>query len=163
VTARQAAPYGTLINDPKLSKTGDKWTWDTVPGKTDKAQSKSCVRGHFLAVPKYTKNKESSLRFIKMAYSKQWMKRSMSRGDARPRGSVLRGPEIVKVIGWTEVAAKSIETGILTPAKPIFPAFELSVRAGLSQCLPGQKSAKQALDDVAADWQRAIGRAGGLK
>jgi hypothetical protein len=28
---------------------------------------------------------------------------------------------------------------------------------------PGHKSAKQALDDVAADWQRAIGRALGLK
>ena len=26
------APYGTLINDPKISKTGGKWAWTTVPG-----------------------------------------------------------------------------------------------------------------------------------
>ena len=26
------APYGTLMNDPKLSKTGGKWVWSTVPG-----------------------------------------------------------------------------------------------------------------------------------
>lgn len=49
------APYGTLINDPKLSKTGGKWAWDTVPGQTDKAQSRTWVDGHNLAVPKYTK------------------------------------------------------------------------------------------------------------
>jgi len=35
----------------------------------------------------------------------------------------------VKLIGWTKVAAKSIETGMPTPAKPIFPTFELSLRA----------------------------------
>lgn len=157
------APYGTLINDAKLSKTGGKWVWDTVPGKTDKSQSKSWVDGHFLGIPKYTKNKEWSLKFIEMACGKHFMKRSMIRGNAPPRGSVLRDPEMVKLIGWTEVAAKSIDTGVPTPAYPIFPALELSMRAGLSQTLLGQKTPKQALDDMAADWQRAIKRAGGVK
>ena len=27
------APYGTLINDPKLSKTGGKWAWAVAPGR----------------------------------------------------------------------------------------------------------------------------------
>jgi ABC-type glycerol-3-phosphate transport system substrate-binding protein len=157
------APYGTLINDPKLSKTGGKWIWDTVPGKTDRSQSKSWIDGHSLGIPKYTPNKDWSLRFIEMACSKQWMRRSMIRGNAPPRGSVLRDPEMVKLIGWTEVAAKSIETGIPTPAKPIFPALELSMRAGLSQTLLGQKTPKQALDDMAADWQRAMRRMGNVR
>ena len=157
------APYGTLINDAKLSKTGGKWVWDTVPGKTDKAQSKSWVDGHFLAIPKYTKNKDWSLRFIEMACGKQYMKRSMIRGNAPPRGSVLRDPEMVKLIGWTEVAARSIETGVPTPANPVFPTLELTLRVGLSQVLLGQKAPKQALDDIAADWQRAIKRAGGIR
>jgi len=30
-------------------------------------------------------------------------------GNALPRGSVLRDPEMVKLIGWTEVAAKAID------------------------------------------------------
>jgi multiple sugar transport system substrate-binding protein len=55
------APYGTLINDPKLSKTGGKWIWDTVPGKTAKSQSKTWVDGHALGIPKYTKNKDWSV------------------------------------------------------------------------------------------------------
>jgi multiple sugar transport system substrate-binding protein len=157
------APYGTLINDPKLSKSGGKWVWDTVPGRTDKSQSKTWVDGHFLGIPKYTKNKEWSLEFIRMACGKQFMKQSMIRGNAPPRGSVLRDPEMVKLIGWTDVAARAIETGVPTPAQPIFPTLGLSLRAGLSQALIGDKTPKQALDDVAADWQRAMRRMGNVR
>jgi ABC-type glycerol-3-phosphate transport system substrate-binding protein len=157
------APYGTLINDPKQSKSGGKWVWDTVPGRTDKSQSKTWVDGHFLGIPKYTKNKDWSLEFIRMACGKDFMRRSMIRGNAPPRGSVLRDPEMVKLIGWTDVAARAIETGVPTPAQPIFPTLGLSLRAGLSQCLLGQKTAKQALDDIAADWQRAMKRAGSVR
>jgi len=45
----------------------------------------------------------------------------------------------------------------------MFAAFALSLHADLPEFVPCRRSAKQALDDVAADWQRAIGRAGGLK
>jgi len=157
------APYGTLINDPKLSKSGGKWVWDTVPGPNGKSTSRTWVDGHFLGIPKYTKNKDWSLEFIRMACGKQFMKQSMVRGNAPPRGSVLRDPEMVKLIGWTEVAAKAIETGIPTPAQPIFPTLGLSLRAGLSQAIIGEKTPKQALDDVAADWQRAMRRAGSVR
>ena len=56
-----------------------------------------------------------------MACSKQFMRQSMIRGNAPPRGSVLRDPEMVKLIGWTEVAAKAIETGVPTPAQSDLP------------------------------------------
>jgi ABC-type glycerol-3-phosphate transport system substrate-binding protein len=157
------APYGTLINDPKLSKTGGKWVWDTVPGKTAKSQGRTWVDGHFLGIPKYTKNKDWSLEFIRMACNKDWMKRSMIRGNAPPRGSVLRDPEMVKQIGWTEVAASAIETGKPTPADPVFQALEVSLRSGLSQTLLGQKNPKQALDDTADDWRRIMRRAANLR
>jgi ABC-type glycerol-3-phosphate transport system substrate-binding protein len=87
----------------------------------------------------------------------------MIRGNAPPRGSVLRDPEMVKLIGWTDVAARAIETGVPTPAQPIFPTLGLSLRAGLSQALIGDKTPKQALDDVAADWQRAMRRMGNAR
>ena len=32
------APYGTLINDPQLSKTVGRWAWETVPGTPENAQ-----------------------------------------------------------------------------------------------------------------------------
>jgi multiple sugar transport system substrate-binding protein len=154
------APYGTLMNNPKLSKTGGKWSWTTVPGQTAKDQGRTWVDGHFLAVPKYTKNREWALEFIRMACSKDWMQRSMIRGNAPPRGSVLRDPEMVEQIGWPPVAAAAIETGIPTPAQPVWGTLELTLRTGLSQTLLGQKTPKQALDDVATDWQRGLRRAG---
>jgi ABC-type glycerol-3-phosphate transport system substrate-binding protein len=158
--AETFAPYATLINDKKLSKTGGKWVWDTVPGQTDKSQSRTWVDGHFLAVPKYAKNRDWSLDFIKMACSKEWMQRSMIRGNAPPRGSVLRDPAMVELIGWPPVAAAAIETGIPSLANPAFGALDLSLRAGLSQAILGQKTPKQALDDVATDWHRGLRRAG---
>lgn len=154
------APYGTLINDAKLSKTGGKWAWDTVPGQTDKSQSRTWVDGHNLGVPKYTKNKDWALQFIQMACSKEFMRRSMLRGNAPPRGSVLRDPDMIERIGWPPVAAAAIETGIPAPAQPIWSTLDLSLRTGLSQTLLGQKKPKQALDDVASDWRRALRRAG---
>jgi multiple sugar transport system substrate-binding protein len=154
------APYGTLINDPKLSKTGGKWTWATMPGQTTKAQSKTWVDGHFLSVPKYTPNRDWALAFIQMACNKDWMRRSMIRGNAPPRGSVLRDPEMIELIGWPPTAAAAIETGIPSPAQPVWGTLQLSLRAGLSQAILGQKTAKQTLDDVATDWHRGLRRAG---
>lgn len=95
-----------------------------------------------------------------MACSKDWMQRSMMRGNAPPRGSVLRDPEMVERIGWPPVAAAAIETGIPSIANPAFGALDLSLRAGLSQAILGQKTPKQALDDVATDWHRGLRRAG---
>ncbi len=154
------APYGTLMNDPKLSTTGGRWTWATVPGQTDKAQSRTWIDGHFLGVPKYTKNKEWALEFIRMCCDKQYMRRSMLRGNAPPRGSVLRDPEMVEKIGWPPVAAAAIETGIPTLAHPAWNSIDPALRSGLSQALLGQKSPKDALDEVASDWRRALRRAG---
>ena len=61
------APYGTLINDPKISKTGGKWAWTTVPGPHSKEEGRTWIDGHSLGVPKYTRNKEWALEFIQMA------------------------------------------------------------------------------------------------
>jgi multiple sugar transport system substrate-binding protein len=158
--AQTFAPYGTLINDPKISRTGGKWAWATVPGQTAKEQGRTWVDGHFLAVPKYARNKDWSIEFIRMCCSKDWMRRSMVRGNAPPRGSVLRDPAMVEMIGWPPVAAAAIETGLPTPAHPAFSTLQLSLRSALSQAILGQKTAKQALDDTAADWQRGLRRAG---
>jgi ABC-type glycerol-3-phosphate transport system substrate-binding protein len=163
VMTQTFAPYGTLINDPKLSTTGGRWAWATVPGYTAKAQSRTWIDGHFLSVPKTTKNPEWALQFIQMACSKKWMLRSAERGNAPPRGSVLRDPSMVTTLGWPPVAAEAIETGIPTPAHPAWDTLELSLRAGLSEALLGQKTAKEALDEVARDWQRNLRRAGVIK
>jgi multiple sugar transport system substrate-binding protein len=154
------APYGTLINDPKISKTGGKWAWTTVQGPHSKDEGRTWIDGHSLGVPKYTKNKEWALEFIQMACSREWQKRAMIRGNAPPLRSVLEDPEMVERIGWPPVAAQAIETGFPTPAYPVWDTLEIQMRSALSQALFGQKTPKQALDDLAGDWQRSLRRAG---
>ncbi|WP_187829941.1 extracellular solute-binding protein [Siccirubricoccus phaeus] len=160
VMAQTFAPYGTLINDPANSRTAGRWAWDTVPGHTAKAESRTWIDGHFLAVPRYTRNADWSIEFIRMAASKQWHLRSMERGNAPPRGSVLRDSDMVAKLGWPPAAAAAIETGFPSPAHPAWDTLELALRSGISETLQGQKTAKQALDTVAADWQRSLRRAG---
>lgn len=121
----------TLINDPGLSKTGGNWSAALVPGYTDKSQSRSWVDGHLLAVPKYARNAGWSIEFIRMACSKKWQLRSMERGNAPPRGSVLNDATMAEKLGWPPTAARSIETGVPTPAHPVWTTLELTLRSGV--------------------------------
>ena len=80
------APYGTLINDPKLSKTGGKWAWDTVPGRQTANAGPDLGRR---PLPRHSEiHQEQGLvaGIHRMACSKEFMKRSMIRGNAPPRG-----------------------------------------------------------------------------
>jgi ABC-type glycerol-3-phosphate transport system substrate-binding protein len=153
-------PYGSLFNDPKLSRTGGRWGATTMPGRHSKADSRVNVGGWTFGLPTAAKNKEWSFEFIQMATSKPWHLRSMDRGNCAPRRSVLLDPAVSGRFPWTPAAAGALETGLLDPAHPIWPTLEAALRSGISSVLLGQKTAKVALDGVASDWQRSLRRAG---
>ena len=155
--------YGTLFNDPKLSQTGGRWAWATMPGHTAKAQGRTIVDGQFMAISRYSKNIDWAIEFMRMACSKEAMLRSMESGNAPPRASSLRDPAMVAKLGWPAVAAEAIENGIPTPSNPAWDGLELSLRSAVSQTLLGQKNAKDALDECAREWQRNLRRAGVAK
>ena len=98
-----------------------------------------------------------------MACSKQAMIRSMEGGNAPPRGSSLRDPQMVAKLGWPSAAAEAIETGIPISQDPAWDGLEIALRTGVSETLLGQKTAKQALQGVAGEWRRNLRRAGILK
>jgi ABC-type glycerol-3-phosphate transport system substrate-binding protein len=154
------APYGTLINDPKQSQTGGRWAWTVAPGRHGPADSRVSLGGWTFGVPAAGKNTEWAFAFIQMATSKQWMRRSLERGNAPPRTSVLTDPAVLDRFGWAPVMAEALKTAQLEPREPFWPAMELQLRSGISAVLQGQKPAKDALDAVAADWQRTLRRAG---
>jgi hypothetical protein len=81
-------------------------------------------------VPKYAKNADWSIEFIRMACSKQWQLRSMERGNAPPRRSVLSDPTMAEKLGRPPTAARAIETGVPTPAHPARSTLELTLRTG---------------------------------
>ena len=68
------APYGTLINDPKLSKTAGKWGWSVAPGAHGRSDSRVSVGGWTFGVPTASKHKDWAFEFIQFSCSKEWMK-----------------------------------------------------------------------------------------
>ena len=154
------APYGTLINDPKQSQTAGKWAWALAPGRHSAADSRVSLGGWTFGVPAAGKNTEWAFEFIQFATSKKWLQRSLERGNAPPRTSVLTNPAALEQFGWAPVMAESLKTAQLEPREPFWPALELQLRSGISAVLLGQKTAKVALDGVAGDWQRTMRRAG---
>jgi ABC-type glycerol-3-phosphate transport system substrate-binding protein len=154
------APYGTLISDPKISKTGGKWAWTTVPGPHSADEGRTWIDGHTIGVPRYSNNKEWALEFVAMCCARDWQKKAMFRGNAPPLRSVLEDPEMVEKIGWPPVGAKALETGVPTPGHPVWDTLEVQMRSAISQVQLGQKTAKVALDELATDWQRSLRRAG---
>src|ERR1700676_5184266 len=95
-----------------------------------------------------------------MACGKQWMQRSLDRGHAPPRVSVLSEPTVAERFGCAPVLAATMKTAKLEPRDPIWPAMDLQLRSAVSAVLLGQKTARVALDAVAADWRRTLKRAG---
>jgi ABC-type glycerol-3-phosphate transport system substrate-binding protein len=154
------APYGTLLNDPKTSHTAGLWAWAVAPGRHSAADSRVPVGGWTFGVPAQGKNTEWAFEFIQFATSKEWMRRSLERGNAPPRTSVLNDPSVLDRFGWAPVLAQALRTATLEPRDTVWPAMELQLRSGISSVLLGQKTAKAALDSVALDWQRSLRRAG---
>ena len=153
------APYGTLINDPEaVEDRRASWGWAVAPGAHSRRRKPVSVGGWTFGVPKARKNKEWAFEFIQFACSKEWMRRSMERGNAPPRVSVLNQPDVLERFGWAPVLAEAMKTATLEPRDAIWPTMELQLRSGISQVLLGQKTAKEALDAVAADWQRSLRR-----
>ena len=154
------APYGTLVNDPKLSQTAGHWAWSVAPGHHSATESSVSLGGWTFGVPKDGKNQEWAFEFIQMACSKEWMQRSLERGNAPPRVSVLNQPAVAERFGWAPVLAQAMQTAKLEPRNAVWPGMDLQLRSAISSVLLGQKTAKVALDGVATDWQRALKRAG---
>ncbi len=154
------APYGEAMNNPAVSKTGGDWSFGIMPGKDNISQSKSYLAGWSLGVPEGVKNTEWAFRFIQMASSKKWLLRSIDLGNCPPRTSVLDDPAVLAKHPWAPVAGKSFKTAVLDHRDPAWSTAQLPLRTAISQVLLGQKTAKQALDDVARQWERTFKNAG---
>ena len=122
-------PYGTLINDATKSKTGGRWAWATMPGASRQARvARSSAAG--ACGRSAGKHKEWAFEFIQMACSKQWMQRSMLRGNAPPRVSVLNDPEMVHEIRLGTGSAAALKTALLDPRDASGRRWNCSCAAG---------------------------------
>lgn len=157
------APYGSLMNDSGQSETAGNWKAVTVPGRYQKDEGRSWLNGWMFGVPRSSRNKRWAFEFIQMATTKHWLRRSMLRGNAPTRASALRDPELVAQFPWAPAAETMLATAIPDPNHPIWPTLDLSLRSGLSSALTGVETPRNALDQVATDWERSLRRAGILR
>ena len=81
--ADMLAPFGSQINDPRLSKTAGKWAWTQTPGLTPELAGRAWIGGWTFSVPATSKNKEWAGEFIKYVTSKPAMLGSMDSGTCR--------------------------------------------------------------------------------
>ena len=81
-------------------------------------------------------------------------------GNAPPRASVLQDPGVLAKHPWAPVAGEAFKTAVLDHRDPLWASAQLTLRTGISQVLLGQKTAQEALDDVAKQWQRSFKLAG---
>ncbi len=154
------APYGEAMNNPAVSKTGGAWGFTTMPGKDDPKQTATYLAGWMLGVPEKTKNTDWAFEFIQMATSKQWMMRSIELGNAPPRVSVLQDQAVLSKHPWAPVAGEAFQTAVLDHRDPLWAAAQLPLRTAISQVLLGQRTAQEALDEVANQWRRSFKLAG---
>ncbi|HVC63334.1 MAG TPA: extracellular solute-binding protein [Acetobacteraceae bacterium] len=156
------APYGDLMNDPKVSKTGNAWAWSLMPGKDTISQTATYLAGWMIGVPTGTRNTDWAFDFVQMATSKKWMRRSIDLGNAPPRVSVLQDPGVLAEHPWAPVQGEALKTAVLDHRDPVWAAAQLPLRTAISQVLLGQRTAKQALAEVTQQWHRSF-RLAGLK
>ena len=154
------APYGEAMNNPAVSKTGGKWAFSVMPGKDNTKQTSTYLAGWMLGVPEKTKNTDWAFEFVQMATSKQWMQRSIELGNAPPRVSVLRNPDVLAKHPWAPVMGEALKTAVLDHHDPLWAAAQLPLRTAISQVLLGQKTARAALDEVTNQWHRSFKLAG---
>lgn len=150
----------TPINRSDKSRTKGKWDWALVPGLESAADSRSSLGGWSFAVPSKGANTGWAFEFVQFITSREWSKRSMEKGNASARLSVLTDPEVIKTYGFTEVMAQQLKTAIANPRDAYWGAVEAQLRAGLSKTLLGTASPKEAMDEVASGWERTMRRAG---
>ncbi|MDK1373645.1 MULTISPECIES: sugar ABC transporter substrate-binding protein [unclassified Sinorhizobium] len=150
----------TPINRSEKSKTKGKWKWAMVPGLESAADSRSSLGGWSFAVPSKGAHTGWAFEFVQFITSREWAKRSMEKGNASARLSVLTDPEVVNTYGFTSVMADQLKTAIANPRDAFWGAVEAQLRAGLSKALLGEASPKDAMDEVATGWERTMRRAG---
>ncbi|TXR48417.1 extracellular solute-binding protein [Phyllobacterium endophyticum] len=149
---------GTPLNKSKGSKTAGRWDWAVVPGSQRPEESKSPFFVWSFAVPSASRNKGWAFEFIQHITSKEWARRSMEKGNASARLSVLTDPDIVETYGWTAAAAAQMKTAQANPNDAHWGSLELDLRAGISSTLQGQTTARVALRAVADSWRRKFDR-----
>ena len=125
------------------------------PGKD--GPGASSLGGHNAAISVYSKNKATARDFVKFLIEEEQQKFFATQGSLAPvLGDLYEDQELVSKLPYLPVLKTSIENAVPRPVTPFYPAVTQAIQENSYAALKGEKSAKQALDDM----QKSIESAG---
>jgi multiple sugar transport system substrate-binding protein len=126
-----------------------------LPGKD--GPGASSLGGHNAAISVYSKNKATARDFVKFLIEEEQQKFFATQGSLAPViGSLYEDQELVAKLPYLPVLKTSIENAVPRPVTPFYPAVTQAIQENSYAALKGEKSAKQALEDM----QKSIESAG---
>src|SRR6478609_8292508 len=126
-----------------------------IPGKD--GPGASSLGGHSMAVSVYSKNKATSLDFLKFMTSEETEKFYATQGSLGPvLGSLYDDKELVAKLPYLPVLKTSIENAKPRPVSPFYPAVTKAIQENAYSAIKGEKPVDTALSDM----QKSIESAG---
>jgi multiple sugar transport system substrate-binding protein len=126
-----------------------------LPGKD--GPGASSLGGHNAAISVYSKNKATARDFVKFLIEEEQQKFFATQGSLAPvLGDLYEDQELVSKLPYLPVLKTSIENAVPRPVTPFYPAVTQAIQENSYAALKGEKSARQALDDM----QKSIESAG---
>ena len=126
-----------------------------IPGAT--GAGASSLGGHNLAVSVYSKNKATSLDFLKFMTSEESEKFYATQGSLAPvLGSLYTDKDLVAKLPYLPVLKTSIENAVPRPVTPFYPAVTKAIQENAYSAIKGEKPVDTALSDM----QKSIESAG---
>lgn len=137
------------------SKVKDVLGMTALPGKD--GPGASSLGGHNLAVSVYSKNKATTLDFLKFMTSEETEKFYATQGSLAPvLGSLYEDKELVAKLPYLPVLKTSIENAVPRPVSPFYPAVTKAIQENAYSAIKGEKPVETALSDM----QKSIESAG---
>ncbi|WP_142064474.1 ABC transporter substrate-binding protein [Pseudarthrobacter sp. B4EP4b] len=144
-----------LVTTEGSSQVKDKLGLAALPGED--GPGASSLGGHNLAVSVYSKNKATSLDFLKFMTSEETEKFYATQGSLAPvLGSLYEDPELVAKLPYLPVLKTSIENAVPRPVTPFYPAVTKAIQENAYSAIKGEKTVETALSDM----QKSIESAG---
>jgi multiple sugar transport system substrate-binding protein len=111
----------------------------------------STLGGHNTAISAYSDHKATAIDFVNFLASEEIQKEYMEKGSLAPiRADVYEDPALVKKYPYLPTLLTSIENAVPRPISPFYPAVTKAIQDNAYAALKGEKSAQEAVADMAA-------------
>ena len=150
--------YG--IDDANTSKVAGDIEWAQFPLGKDGATIHSTMPA---GINRYGKHPEETYKFLMWLFAPEQDRRESLLGNGPIRPSTYKDPDVMK-LGLPKTLGQMLNANsVPQPDLPEFGEMNYNFSLEIAKAATGEKSAKKALDDTAANWREILNKAGYYK